>query len=75
MTYDNFIKTLENMHIKAIEAIGLNPDSLLHEPVNMQPTDDKKLKGKIIQEFERGFVYEKDWEKKVITTSKVVIGQ
>jgi hypothetical protein len=47
----------------------------LHEPVGMQPTEDKNLKGKIIQEFERWFVYTENGEKTVITTSKVVIGQ
>lgn len=73
--YDNFIKTLEWMNIKVIESIGLTPDSFLHEPVSMQEVEDKKLKGKIIQEFERGFVYEKDGEKRVIITSKVVVWQ
>ena len=33
------------------------------------------MKWKIIKEFEKGFFYEKDWDKKVVTTSKVVIGQ
>ncbi len=73
--YDNFIKTLEWMNIKVIESIGLTPDSFLHEPVSMQEVEDKKLKGKIIQEFERWFVYEKDGEKRVIITSKVVVWQ
>jgi hypothetical protein len=40
----------------------------------MKPTEDKSLKGKIIEEYERGFYYEKDGEKTVITPSKVVIG-
>ncbi len=73
MIYDNFLKTLDTMNIKPIESIGLIPDSLLHEPVSAQPIEDKKLKWKIIQEFERGFVYEKDGNKKVIVTSKVVV--
>ena len=75
LTYGKFLKKLEEMGIKSIEAIGKNPDSELHEPVSLAPTDKKKLKGKIIQEFERGFIYEKDGQKKVITPAKVVIGQ
>ncbi len=75
MTYNKFVQTLESMNIKQIEAIWLTPDGLLHEPVSTQPVDDEKLKGKIVTEFERGFIYD-DWQtKKVITTSKVVIGQ
>jgi molecular chaperone GrpE (heat shock protein) len=61
------------MSIKPIISIGFVPDTLLHEPVGVEPTDDKKMKGKIIKEFERGFFYEKDGNKKVIITSKVVV--
>jgi molecular chaperone GrpE (heat shock protein) len=42
--YTNFLKTLEDLNIYSIEAIGLEPDSVLHEPVNVQPVDDDKLK-------------------------------
>jgi hypothetical protein len=40
----------------------------------MQPTTEKKLKGKIIQIFEQGFYYKKDEERSVILPSKVIIG-
>ena len=73
LTYDKFLKKLEEMGIQSIECIGLTPDSELHEPVSMMPTDKKKLKGKIIQEFERGFIYKKDGEQKLISAAKVVI--
>lgn len=75
LTYNKFLQTLEWLGIKPIESIGLEPDSEMHEPVSMQPTEDENMKGKIIQEFERGFYYEKGDTKKVITTSKVIIGQ
>lgn len=74
MTYNNFLKVLENMSIKQIEAIGLEPDTELHEPVSQIPAPNDKLKGKIVQEFEKGFVYQKDNVQKVITTSKVIVG-
>jgi hypothetical protein len=52
------------------------PDSMLHEPIGMQPTDNKELKWKIIQVFEQWFYYQKDnWDKITIFPSKVIIGQ
>lgn len=75
LTYDKFLKKLEELGIQSIACIGLSPDSELHEPVSMVPTEDKKLKGKIIQEFARGFIYKKGDIQKVITAAKVVIGQ
>jgi hypothetical protein len=49
---------------------------MLHEPIGMQPTEDKKLKWKIIQVFEQGFYYQKEnWDKVTIFPSKVIIGQ
>ena len=75
LVYDNFLKTLEWMNIKQIEAVWLEPDSVLHEPVSVQPVEDKKMKWKIVQEFERGFVYKKDDKQIVLNTSKVIVGQ
>lgn len=75
MMYENLLKSLEKLKVKPIEAIGLAPDAQFHEPVSMQPTDDEKLKGKIIQEFEQGFIYESGEDKLVISPSKVIIGQ
>ena len=75
MVYDKFLATLKHFHISAIESLGMEPDSLLHEPVSVQDVDDKKLKGKVIQEFERGFVYHHGDDMRVITPSKVIIGK
>ncbi len=75
MIYNKFIKTLEHLHIKTIDSLWLVPDSFLHEPVSVEPVEDEKLKWKIIKEFERGFVYDKDGEKKVIISAKVVVWQ
>ncbi len=75
LVYDNFLKTLEWMNIKQIEAVWLEPDSALHEPVSVQPVEDKKMKWKIVQEFERWFVYKKDNKQVVLNTSKVIVGQ
>ena len=76
MVYDRFIKALEEFSIYPIPSIHETPDTLLHEPIWVQPTDDKKLKWKIIQVFEQWFYYKKDnWDKITIFPSKVIIGQ
>ena len=76
MVHDRFIKALEWFDIFPIPSLHESPDTLMHEPIWMQPTDDKKLKWKIIQVFEQGFYYQKEnWDKVTIFPSKVVIGQ
>ncbi len=74
MIYKSLIQNLADFHIFPIEAIGLEPDSNLHEPVATQPVNNKKQQGKIINEFEQGFYYQKDAEKILIHPSKVVVG-
>ena len=75
MVYNKFLKTLEHLHIKSIESLWLVPDSFLHEPVSVEPVEDEKMKWKIIKEFERGFVYDKGSDKRVIIASKVIVWQ
>jgi hypothetical protein len=49
---------------------------MLHEPIGMQPTEDKKLKWKIIQVFEQWFYYQKEnGDKVTIFPSKVIVWQ
>lgn len=75
MMYDNFLKSLEKLKVKPIEALGLSPDPQLHEPISMQATDNEHLKGKIVQEFEQGFYYEQGEHKLILIPAKVIIGQ
>ena len=76
MVHDRFIKALEGFDIHPIPSLHEVPDTLMHEPIWMQPTDDKKLKWKIIQIFEQGFYYQKEnGDKVTIFPSKVVVGQ
>ncbi len=75
MVYNKFLKTLEHLHIKSIESLWLVPDSFLHEPVSVEPVEDEQLKGKIIKEFERGFIYHKGDDTRVIIASKVIVWQ
>ena len=74
ITYSNFLKSLEKLHIKPIEAVGLVPDANYHEPISTQTIDQKKLKGKIIHEFEQGFLYHHGDEEIVLQASKVIVG-
>lgn len=75
LVYKNFLKVLESNNIFPIEAIGLSPDSVLHEPISLIPVENKKMKWKIVQEFERGFVYKKDDKQIVLNVSKVIVWQ
>ncbi len=75
MTYNNFLKVLEDLSIFPIEALWLEPDTNLHEPISVQPVEDESKKWKIIVEFEKWFVYQKDWIQKVIKSSKVIVWQ
>jgi molecular chaperone GrpE len=75
LVYDNAIKTLATLGITLIPTIGEEPDMELHEPLSVEPTNEESLKGKITQEFQPGYVYEKDGIKKVITAAKVIVGQ
>lgn len=75
MVYNKFISTLDMMGIKAIESIWQEPNIELHEAVSAMPVTDETQKGKIIQEFEKGFVYDKGDVRKVVNTAKVVVGQ
>jgi molecular chaperone GrpE (heat shock protein) len=73
MVYDKFISALAELSIFPIATLHIAPDTQFHEPVSIQPTDQKKLKGKIIQIFEQGFYYKKGEETLVLLPSKVVI--
>ena len=76
MVYDKFVKALAEFSVFPIPTLHETPDTMLHEPIWIQPTDDKKLKGKIIQVFEQGFYYKKEnWDIVTIFPSKVIIGQ
>ena len=44
MVHDRFIKALESFSVFPIPSLHETPDTLMHEPIGMQPTDDKKLK-------------------------------
>ena len=44
MIHDRFIKALEEFSVFPIPSLHEAPDTLMHEPIGMQHTEDKKLK-------------------------------
>jgi len=62
---------LEKKGLKPIEAIGKEFDTDFHEGIAYIPAPSKNLKGKIVDETEKGYML----NDKVIRFSKVVIGQ
>ena len=71
LIYNKFKKLLEQKGLKPIEAIGEVFDTDLHEAITKFPAPSKDLKGKIIDETEKGYTL----NGKVIRYSKVVIGE
>ncbi|MFM9055129.1 MAG: nucleotide exchange factor GrpE [Bacteroidota bacterium] len=63
--------TLEQRGLKAMDAAGTPFDADLHEAITNIPVEDASLKGKIIEEVEKGY-----WlHDKVLRYAKVVVGQ
>jgi len=70
LIYDKFSKLLTNKGLEAINATGEVFDTELHEAITQIPAPTDKMKGKVIDEVEKGYKL----GEKVIRYSKVVIG-
>ena len=71
LIYNKFKKTLDQYGVKTMEAgagSDFNPD--LHEAITQIPAPDEKLKGKIVDVVEKGYLL----NEKVIRFAKVVVG-
>ncbi len=71
LIYNKFKKTLDQHGVKTMEAgtgSEFNPD--LHEAITQIPAPDEKLKGKIVDVVEKGYLL----NEKVIRFAKVVVG-
>ena len=71
LIYNKLIKYLEQNGVKPIESTGaeFNPD--LHEAIAMVPTEDEKMKGKVIDTPTKGYTI----NDKVLRYAKVAVGQ
>ena len=71
LIYNKLLTTLKNRGMEAIEAVGKDFDTDFHEAITQIPAPKKNLKGKVVDEIEKGYLL----EGKVIRYSKVVIGK
>jgi molecular chaperone GrpE len=70
LIYTKLFKTLEAKGVKAMESKGETFDAELHESIAQFPAPSEDLKGKVIDEIEKGY-YLND---KVIRYAKVIVG-
>lgn len=66
-----FKQTLKSQEVSEIEVIGLPFDPEVHDAVAMLPTEDKEMKGKVLDCVQKGY----QLADKVIRHPKVVVGQ
>lgn len=70
LIYNKLVSLLQSKGLKPMEAKGTAFDADVHEAITQIPAPDESLKGKVIDEVEKGY-YLHD---KVIRFAKVVIG-
>ncbi len=71
LIYNKYKGLLQSKGLKAMEAKGEAFDPELHEAIANLPTEDKKMKGKVIDDVEKGYFL----NDKVLRFAKVVVGQ
>ncbi|MCF0073232.1 nucleotide exchange factor GrpE [Dyadobacter sp. CY261] len=70
LIYNKLFKTLESKGLKPMESKGADFDADIHESIAQFPAPSEDLKGKVIDEIEKGY-YLND---KVIRYAKVIVG-
>lgn len=70
LIFQKLFKNLEAKGLKTMQSIGETFDSDLHEAITQIPSPSPELKGKIVDELEKGYYL----EDKVIRFAKVIIG-
>lgn len=72
MQYRWIINKLKEKWVLEIESIGKEPDHEYHEPIGIE-TSEKKMKGKIVREYEKWFIYNQ-WDREMlIKAAKVIV--
>ncbi len=71
LIYNKLFNFLSSKGLKVIEAIGSDLDTDFHEAVAQVPTEDPKMKNKIIEVLQKGYTL----NGKVIRFAKVIVGQ
>lgn len=70
LVYHKLKGILEQKGLKAMKSIGSEFDVDVHEAVTNVPVDDEAMKGKVVDELEKGYWY----NDKVIRHARVVVG-
>ncbi len=70
LIYHKLVKELEAKGLKPMNAKGEVFDSEYHEAITQIPAPEKKMKGKVVDEIEKGYFL----NEKVIRFAKVVVG-
>ncbi len=71
LIYNKFEEFLKQNNVKEIEALNQDFDVDLHEALTKIPAPNKKLKGKVVDVIQKGYLL----NEKVIRFAKVVIGE
>jgi molecular chaperone GrpE len=71
LVFNKLRKTLQSRGLKAMESIDTDFDVEKHEAISEIPVTDKKQKGKVVAEIQKGY-YLND---KLIRFAKVVVGK
>jgi molecular chaperone GrpE len=71
LIYSKFSEFLKQNNIKEIDALNQDFDVDLHEAITKIPAPDEKLKGKVVDVLQKGYLL----NDKVIRFAKVVIGE
>jgi len=71
LIYNKMYKTLVNNGLKSMDSKGQTFDPDIHEAITKIPSPSKKMKGKIIDVIEKGYMI----NEKVIRFAKVVVGE
>lgn len=71
LVYQKFYKTLESRGLEVMESDGKSFDAEMHEAITEVPAPSKKLKGKVIDTVEKGYLL----NEKIIRYAKVVVGK
>jgi molecular chaperone GrpE len=71
LIYNKFEEFLKQNNVKEIEALNQDFDVDLHEALTKIPAPDEKLKGKVVDVIQKGYLL----NEKVIRFAKVVIGE
>lgn len=71
LIYNKLKRSLEQKGLKQMNSLNEPFNSDLHDAITNLPVDDRAMKGKVVDEIEKGYYY----HDKVIRHAKVVVGQ